>query len=39
MIILPASVGITVLGIHAEDRQAGAADRAVEAQHWRPRHP
>jgi hypothetical protein len=32
-------VGITVLGIHAEDRQAGAAVRAAEAQQRRPRHP
>jgi hypothetical protein len=32
-------VGITVVGIHVEDRQAGAAVRAAEAQQRRPRHP
>jgi hypothetical protein len=32
-------VGITVIGIHAEDREAGATVRAAEAQQWRPRHP
>jgi hypothetical protein len=32
-------VGITVLGIHTENRQAGAAVRVVEAQQRRPRHP
>jgi hypothetical protein len=32
-------VGITVVGIDAEDREAGAAVRAAEAQQRRPRHP
>jgi hypothetical protein len=32
-------VGITVVGIDAEDREAGAAIRAAEVQQWRPRHP
>jgi hypothetical protein len=31
-------VGITVLGIHAEDRQAGASNRA-SPQERRPHHP
>jgi hypothetical protein len=32
-------VGITVVGIDAEDREAGAAVRVAEAQQRRPRHP
>jgi hypothetical protein len=32
-------VGITVIGIDAEDREVGAAVRAVEAQQRRPHHP
>jgi hypothetical protein len=32
-------VGIMVVGIHAEDRQEGAAVHAAEAQQRRPRHP
>jgi hypothetical protein len=32
-------VGITVLGIHAEDRQAGAVVCAAEEEQRRPRHP
>jgi hypothetical protein len=32
-------VSIMVVGIHAEDREAGAAVRAAEAQQQRPHHP
>jgi hypothetical protein len=32
-------VGITVVGIDAEDGEAGAAVRTAEAQQRRPRHP
>jgi hypothetical protein len=32
-------VGITVIGIDAEDGEAGAAIRTTEAQQRRPRHP
>jgi hypothetical protein len=32
-------VGIMVVGIHDEDRQAGAVVRAAEAQQRCPRHP
>jgi hypothetical protein len=32
-------VGIMVVGIDAEDSEAGAAVRTTEAQQWRPCHP